>query len=75
MGRNDYIGPRFIDHRAYSGVGGCAPKLRKDKLAVVIIEVPIRHREIYYYGDSVPGKIWRKRMVVSFAPILRADLI
>ncbi|MNE41595.1 hypothetical protein D3C80_1356750 [compost metagenome] len=59
----------------HSGVGGCAPRPRNDRLAAVMIEVPIRMVKYTTIDEIVPGSICRRMMVQSEAPMLRADSI
>src|SRR5688572_19300160 len=59
----------------HSGVGGCAPMPRNDRLAAVMIEVPIRMVKYTTIDDNVPGRMWRNKIVASEAPMLRADSI
>ncbi|MNU03973.1 hypothetical protein D3C72_2481980 [compost metagenome] len=59
----------------HSGVGGCAPRPRNDRLAAVMMEVPIRMVKYTTIDERVPGKICRTMMVQSEAPMLRADSI
>ena len=40
--RDHHIGARLVEHRPHSGVGGWAPVPRNDRLAAVMIEVPMR---------------------------------
>ena len=56
----------------HSGVGGCAPRPRKDKLAAVMMDVPIRMEKYTTMDEIVPGKIWRSIIVIGPAPRLRA---
>src|SRR5690606_30347928 len=55
----------------HSGVGGCAPMPRKERLAAVMMDVPIRIVPYTTMGDMVPGRIWRNMMTASEAPMLR----
>ncbi|MNW07345.1 hypothetical protein D3C71_2039300 [compost metagenome] len=57
----------------HSGVGGWAPSPRNDRLAAVMIEVPMRRVKYTTIDEIVPGKICRMMMVQSDAPMLRAD--
>lgn len=75
MRRDNHIRSCLIEHCSHSGVGGCAPRPRNDRLAAEIIEVPMRMVKNTTIDETVPGKIWRNKMVMSLAPILRADSI
>ncbi|CFW35325.1 Uncharacterised protein [Bordetella pertussis] len=55
----------------HSGVGGCAPMPRKDRLAAVMMEVAMRMVPYTTMGDIVPGRICRMMIVQSEAPTLR----
>ena len=59
----------------HSGVGGCAPRPRNDRLAAVMIDVPIRIVKYTTTDEIVPGRICRTMMVQSDAPMLRAASI
>lgn len=80
-GKSATCGAMTISARAslsiapHSGVGGCAPNPRNDRLAAEIIDVPIRIVKKTTIDETVPGKIWLNKIVVSLAPILRADSI
>ncbi|CUJ23687.1 Uncharacterised protein [Achromobacter ruhlandii] len=54
----------------HSGVGGEAPMPRNDRLAAVMIEVPMRIVPYTTIGEIVPGRMWRMMMVQSDAPTL-----
>ena len=43
---------------------------RNDRLAAVMIEVPIRIVPYTTIGEIVPGRMWRMMMVQSDAPTL-----
>ena len=45
---------------------------RNDRLAAVMIDVPMRKEKYTTTADTVPGKIWRAMIVQSDAPMLRA---
>lgn len=80
-GKSATCGAMTISARAslsiapHSGVGGCAPNPRNDRLAAEIIDVPIRIVKKTTIDETVPGNIWLNKIVVSLAPILRADSI
>ena len=52
----------------HSGVGGEAPMPRNDRLAAVMIEVPIRIVPYTTIGEIVPGRMWRMMMVSRTRP-------
>ncbi|MCY1384150.1 hypothetical protein D9M69_723660 [compost metagenome] len=54
----------------HSGVGGDAPMPRNDRLAAVMMEVPMRIVPYTTMGEIVPGRMWRMMMVQSDAPTL-----
>ena len=55
----------------HSGVGGCAPMPRNDRLAAVMIEVPRRIVKYTTIAEMLPGRMCRITMVQSLAPMLR----
>src|SRR4029453_6691866 len=52
----------------HSGVGGCAPMPRNDRLAAVMIEVPMRSEKYTMTADTVPGKMCPHTILESDAP-------
>ncbi|MCY1528553.1 hypothetical protein D9M68_636600 [compost metagenome] len=56
----------------HSGVGGCAPMPRNERLAAVMIEVPTRIEKYTTIDEIVPGRMCRTMMVQSDAPMLRS---
>src|SRR5471032_2361201 len=81
LGNNAICGAVTMSARAslsiapHSGVGGCAPRPRNDRLAAVMIEVPMRIVKYTTTDDMVPGRICRMIIVQSDAPMLRAASI
>lgn len=59
----------------HSGVGGCVPRPRKDRLAAVMIEVPMRIVRYTTIDEIVPGSRWRSMMTESGAPMERTASI
>ena len=56
----------------HSGVGGWAPMPMNDRLAAVMIDVPMRSEKYTTTAAIVPGKMCRITIVQSDAPMLRA---